>query len=392
MAGKKKEKKNKKLLKSSSVEEQSSVVQNSENTESSNIDDFLGVEQTDPNDNLTEVQKVKVEKLDSIKGKISQILQSQNIEIVDENIGDEYDSDSSFGGEEQSQQDYDSLKALFGDKSKAKKQELTLTIDDFDYTYVGQYLDEYDLMHMKSIKRVKIQRKYPKWLKKFILISSIVAFLGVGVFLAIFLTREQPVYLKNVTLSLTEETYYVGQKFEYPNSGFYFIAEYSDGTKKKVNVTKNHLTDVTGRIEYVGDKKDEIQFINGPSAVLTFSYQGFNTNYTIKVEKKIADGLKAFYTDGIFELAAGGFISSSNLNLAVNYTGFGAEEIAVIGSKIRVLVDGVNCSYVSGKGFIVENGTTDASEITVVYTEDSTVLTLTFSYQAGVNEASMTKI
>ena len=94
MFGKKKNKKQPKIEKvfdSSSEEEQASAGENLENTEAgetrSDIDEFLGIDSSaEPEDNLTEEQKEKVYKLNTVKGKISQILQSQNIEIVDENI------------------------------------------------------------------------------------------------------------------------------------------------------------------------------------------------------------------------------------------------------------------------------------------------------------------
>ena len=45
------------------------------------IKDFLGIEEY-PDDNLTDTQRKKKEKHDTVKSKISKILQSQNIEIV----------------------------------------------------------------------------------------------------------------------------------------------------------------------------------------------------------------------------------------------------------------------------------------------------------------------
>ena len=95
MFGKKKNKKQPKIEKvfdSSSEEEQASAGENLENTEAgetrSDIDEFLGIDSSaEPEDNLTEEQKEKVDKLNTVKGKISQILQSQNIEIVDETAG-----------------------------------------------------------------------------------------------------------------------------------------------------------------------------------------------------------------------------------------------------------------------------------------------------------------
>ena len=140
MFGKKKKKQPKveKAIKGSSEEEQVLDAENKTDElvdkNQAAIDDFLGQEETPQDDFLTEKQRIKVEKLNSVKSKISQILKSQNIEIVDENIGDEYEMEGAGESEAKSQQDYDSLKALFGDKDKGKSQELTLTIDDFDYT------------------------------------------------------------------------------------------------------------------------------------------------------------------------------------------------------------------------------------------------------------------
>ena len=60
-------------------------------------------------------------------------------------------------------------------------------------------------------------------------------FLAGGGVLAFFLTREQPVYLKSVTLNQTERSYYLNEVFDY--TGLYFIAEYSDGRKENIELT-----------------------------------------------------------------------------------------------------------------------------------------------------------
>ena len=168
MAGKKKKKEPKveKVFDSSSGEEQSSVAENTpgsdvdeaKNKTSEDLNDFFGIqEEEEEESNLTPAQKEQIEKLNAVKSKISKILQSQNIEIIDENIGDEYESVNAT--KEFNQQDYDALNTGFAAKNKTK--ELTLTIDEFDYTYVGQYLEEFDLMHIKSIKKIRLQKKYP---------------------------------------------------------------------------------------------------------------------------------------------------------------------------------------------------------------------------------------
>ena len=88
MARKKKQPKIEKVFEGSSAEEQVSAAENEEKKEISAVDEFLGVDPNDTGDGLTDEQREKQEKLNSVKGKIAQILKSQNIEIVDENFGD----------------------------------------------------------------------------------------------------------------------------------------------------------------------------------------------------------------------------------------------------------------------------------------------------------------
>ena len=388
---KKKQPKIEKVFEGSSTEEQASAVteenQNPDDaTQKSNIDDFLVADENaeGESDNLSEEQRAKIDQLKNVKSKISQILRSSNIEIVDENFGDEYESGSSSDSGERSQQEYDSLKSLFGDRDKGKKQELTLTIDDFDYTYVGQYLDEYDLMHMKNIKRVRLQRKYPKHLKKFLIAAAVVAVVGLGAFLGYYLTREEPVYLKNVTLTQTEHDYFVNEIFDY--TGLYLIAEYSDGYKERIKLTESHLTDITGKVEKVGENKNEIQFVTGPNAVLTFNYNGFSTSYTVNVLKKDESGLQAIYTDAIFDKKKDEFINSSILNLAVEYGAFGKEEIKFSNAKLSFYVDDIRCTVDASKGVRAVKDITHSSVIKIVYeVSRNNKIELILSYADGVH-------
>ncbi len=398
MFGKKNKKtpKVEKVSESSSVEEQDSVANNEqepkpEEKQRSDVDEFLGIEeQSEEDDFLSEEQKQKVEKLNTVKSKISQILKSSNIEIIDENIGDEYESDGSAVSEQKSQQDYDSLKALFGDKDAGKKQELTLTIDDFDYTYTGQYIDEFDLMHMKNIKRIRLQRKYPKHMKKAIIIASAVLVVGLGVFLGIYLTRDVPVYLKSVSLNQTEHDYYMNEVFDY--TGLYLIAEYSDGSKKQVKLDYTHKTDVTGWVEYVGEGGKDVQFVNGSSAVLTFNYQGFDVNYTVNIIRKVEDGLRCTYAPALFKLGNDAYINDSVLQVFVKYGDFGDQNIALSSTNLSLYVNGEKCVYEKNKGFLVKNGTTNTSQIRIEYvTEKKETIKLDIPYVEGQFECSITK-
>lgn len=391
MFGKKKKKQPKveKAIKGSSEEEQVLDAENKTDElvdkNQAAIDDFLGQEETPEDDYLTEKQRLKVEKLNSVKSKISQILKSQNIEIVDENIGDEYEMEGSAEGEAKSQQDYDSLKALFGDKDKGKSNELTLTIDDFDYTYVGQYLDEFDLMHMKNIKRIRLQRKYPKHLKKILIISSIVLVAGLGAFLGYYFTREVPVYLKNVTLNQTEHDYYIDDWFDY--TGLYLIEEYSDGTKKQVKLEKEHLSNTLGLVYMVGDDGKDVQFGNGSVATLTFTYQGFDVDYTVNVLKKEEKGLQAIYGDDLFNLKQGEYISDDILKVMVDYGAYGKQRLALSNSGLSLYVGNTKCTYEKSKGFKMTSNVTTESKIKIIYKS----ITLTIEYVEGKNVVSITK-
>lgn len=385
MAKKKKQPKIEKVFEGSSTEEQVSAAENEEKKEISAVDEFLGVDPNDPGDGLTDSQREKKEKLDSVKSKISQILKSQNIEIVDENFGDEYEAGSGAATAEKAQADYDSLSALFGDSNKNKKKELTLTIDDFDYTYTGQYIDEYDLMHLKNIKRIKLQRKYPKWMKKAIIAASIIAVIGVGVFLGFYLTRDIPVFLKNVTMSQTEHDYYVNEVFDY--TGLYLIAEYSDGSIQHIKLNQSHLTNVLGRVDHVGKDGQDIQFLSGNAAVLTFNYQGFDVTYTVNLLKKVESGLQTIYTKGLFEVQGSDYITNDVLNVLVDYGDFGKEEVRLSSSALELYVDGEKLQYVSGRGFEVISDISTSSVIKVVYKYNggASKIELEFTYQDGVN-------
>ncbi len=370
---KKKEPKVEKVFKSKDEEAEkvSEVVEEKpaeEDASANNVDVFLNADnenETPEDDGLTEKQRHKIEKINAVKSKISKILQSSNIEIVDENFDDDYESSDAPGAI--SQEDYDSLKSMYGGKDKGKGNDVTLTIDDFDYTYIGQYLEEYDLMHMKNIKRVKIQRKRSPKMKKFLLAASLVVIIAVGSVLAFLFTRKTPVYLKSVSLNQTERSYYIDERFDY--TGLYFLAEYSDGEIKKVKLENTHFNNnlSTGKIERVGEENEHIVFVNNGTANLVFSYEGFNVDYEVTVKRKTDTGLSAIYSSGIFNVSANGYITEDLLKVFVNYGELGKEHVKYTATNgVSVLVDGVSCVKTSD-GFKVVAGTASAHSIIVRY-------------------------
>ena len=387
---KKKEPKVEKVFESSSEEEQLSSANNSagdedeaKNKTSEDLNDFFGVqeEEVEEDSSLTAAQKEQVERLNTVKSKISKILQSSNIEIIDENIGDEYETEASSGGSVRSQQDYDSLKSLFGDRDK-NKQELTLTIDEFDYTYVGQYLEEFDLMHIKSIKRVKLQRKYPKKLKKVLIAASIIMVIGLGAFFGFYFTREVPVYLKGISLSQTEHDYYVNDIFDY--TGLYLNLEYSNGNVKKIKLEEKHLKDITGKIERIGENGKDIQFVSGTTANLIFTYEGYDATYTVNILKKREIGLSALYSNRLFDLDADELISDTDLLLMIIYESYGEELISMSSSGLVVKVDGNVCTYVKNQGYKTPVAITATSVITIEHGG----YTLSIAYSSDTNYAT----
>lgn len=341
--------------------------------QTSDVDDFLGKET--PEDKLSEKQKKKLEKLDNVKSKISKILQSQNIEIVDENFDDDYEYGSADNSDEQSQQDYDSLKAMFGGKDKSKKDELTLTIDDFDYTYIGQYLEEYDLMHLKNIKKVRIQRKKSPKLRKFLLISSIVVVLIVGAVCGFLFTRPQPVYLKNVTLNKAQNVCYVEENFN--PAGLYFIAEYSDGTikteKLELKYFNKDLTTGTGGRDRITDEENDIDYITFTSSGkvnLVFTYEGFNVTYEVEIKNKVETGMTVVFTSGLFDLDVGDYIENGKtLSLFItheNIKGDGELLEEFSDKKPSITIDDVACTFENNK-LKVNKKVTDSSVIKITY-------------------------
>ena len=298
---------------------------------------ILGVDDKNE-DELTEAQKEKLEDLSAVKDKLSKLLKASNIEIVDENFGDEYESGSSVSGEGKQQQDYDSLKDLFG-ADGTKKKELTLTIDDYDYTYTGQYLDEFDVSHLK-IKRIRLQNKYAKKIKKIALIASIcITLIGSGI-AAFMLTRKKPVYLKSISLNQEMGTYFINDYFDY--SGLYILAEYSDGRIVRIKLNSSHLKDKVGNIAQNGD---DLQFTGTQPAFLTFGYGGKFINYEVVVSSKVASGLAAVYSDGLFNLDVGDEISQKNLKILVKYSNFNPTFLDYNENNTIIEIDGVRCSY-----------------------------------------------
>ena len=314
-------------------------------------------------DKISSKQVEKQEKLDKVKDKISKILQSSNVEIVDENFDDDYETDST-DDETKKQQDYDELKALFGD-NKNRKKELTLTIDEFDYTYVGQYVDEYDLQHSKSIKKIKLHKKHSKAFKRIAIAASVFIVLGLGGFLTYFFTRVPPVYLMDVTLSQTEDTYYVSQTLDY--TGLYFDLKYSNGKHERVKVDSSYLVRATG---YFNEESGRMT-ASGRADIL-FAYKEFKLTYTVYIKQKVIaekDPISVDFGKKLFNMTENDshIINDRILQVYVNFVGIGKELLNYSQFALQVDVKGdgkyVDCDLTSN-GFKLPNGVTETSSDT----------------------------
>ena len=360
MFGFKKKKKDKKMPDQSQAKpEEQEEIKPPKETEESSSD-----EETEVDDSkLTEKEKAKKEKLKKVQSKISRILQSNNIEIVDENIGDEYESEAETDSDKQKQQDYDSLKALFGSDDKGKSKEVTLTIDDFDYTYTGKYVDELDLIHMKNIKRIRLQNKHKKLIKRLIMAAAIIVVLAVGIVVGINLTKETPVYLKSIALSQTSQSYFRDEYFDY--TGIYILATYSDGKVQRLKLSGKYLTNKIGYVEGSGES---LKFTGGTNAILTFTYNNLQVEFTVNIMEKVDNGLTCKYTDGIFGLKAGDYITKDYLIAMVDYENYNSIRLDYSTGNFSITVDGNKLSYdKNNMGFLLENDVTKDSVITVSY-------------------------
>ena len=320
---------------------------------------------------LSPKEREKLEKINSLKSKLSHILQSKDIEIIDENEGDEWEYEAGPTGDiKKQQQDYDSLKSRFSRSSKDKKTELTLEIDDFDYTYVGKYVDEYDVIHMRTIKKIKLPNKYAKVIKKVTIAVACVAILIVGIVVAYNLTKVDPEHLTGAYLSQTSQSYYINETFDF--TGLYIYAQYSTGRIEKVPLTIEHFDKyLGGAVERYGDT---LKFANGTGTTLTFHYAGLVNGITfetdlelfIEIVTKNEDGLGVIYSDGIFNLEKDEYITSKHLVSLIEYDNYSSMVIDIQGLTINV--DGTDLAYEKAvKGFRVTKNMTSSSKIVISY-------------------------
>ena len=340
---------------------------------------------------LSEKEKEKLDKLKNIKSKISRILQSSDIEIVDENEGDDYESEAEGSSDiAKQQQDYDILKAKFGKGNKDKKEEVTLTIDDFDFTYVGKYVDEYDLIHMKNIKRIKLPNKHKKLIKRLILATSIIIALSVAGIVGYNMTKAKPEVLVSVSLSQKTQKYFENESFDF--TGLYLTEVYSTGRINVIDLSESnyrvHKGGYASAYKKTGGVLDRLIFTGKSNVTIYFQHGGFgmDDNYqdlimNITVLKKEEKSITVKYSNGIFDLQGGDVINSEYLIPLIDYENYNSNKISLDSSNLKVIVDGRTLLYNKNlKGFELPEGVniTKDSIINIRYDVVSTTETKTF--------------
>lgn len=296
---------------------------------------------------LKELEREKQEQLDSVQSRISRILKNGSVEIVDENAGDIYEFGESSDKERKQQEDYDSLKALFGTE-KAKSLEITVVEDEFDYAYVGQYVDELDILHIKNIKHVKLQSKHSKAFKILTAAAVLVAVLVLAIVLPLVLLREKPVYLVSISLNQSEASYFVDEQFVF--SGRYIIAKYSDGSSKRVQLSYNMLDRDSTYGSIIYSNGNVIFSSGGTSSVarLAFNYEGMSTVLEVTVKQKQIVGIGATSNELFNTPGTATFIGKDKLVVYVEYEQLGAQELE-FSADIQVYVTGADAeTYIGG--------------------------------------------
>ena len=255
---------------------------------------------------------------------------------------------------------------MFGGKEKAKKQELTLTIDDFDYTYVGKYVEDLDLIHKKNIKKIKLPSKAMKIVRKVAIIVILVSALIVGGVFALKFTREPAYFLDKVVLSQEKQSYFVDENFDF--TGLYLNLTYSNGKKSYMNsipLTISHFSQANSRGNFnVG--KSTITFTGGTEVILSFAYGGKICSMSIEIERKEIKGITAKFTNGLFNLQSGDKLTNKNLFVLVDYDNYNSEILTF--DSLTFKVDGVTQNYNKNSGTIdLNKNITHDSTIEITY-------------------------
>ena len=100
--------------------------------------------------------------------------------------------------------------------------------------------------------------------------------------------------------------------------------------------------------------------------------------------------MQAIYTDAIFAKSRDEYIGADILNIAIEYGGYGKEEIKFSNTKLSFYIDGIRCSVDSNKGVKAVTDITDTSVIKIIYDiSKNSKLELSLTKSEGVHIKSV---
>lgn len=153
------------------------------------------------------------------------------------------------------------------------------------------------------------------------------------------------------------------ETFDY--TGIYILAKYSDGTVKKIKLSSSYLTDKIGYVEEYGGT---LKFTGGSTATLTFSYNNLSAEFTVNIETKKSCGITCKYTEGLYKLKSGAFITKDYLLALVDYENYNSIRLDYSSGNFDILVDGTKLTYdKSNLGYLLSSDLGEDSVITISY-------------------------
>ena len=167
--------------------------------------------------------------------------------------------------------------------------------ENVDIGTFGKYDSDLDFRLNQNIKKVRFPMS--KQLKILLSCLAVVLLAGIGTFLGIYLYEEPPaIVLTKVALSQERVTnVYVNDNLNVDY--IYLNCEYSDGTTKRLPVSKDMLTvNTTSAVQY-DTATGNTKFINSGMVYVTVEYEGNSLRLTYIVEQKTLQGISAFASD-----------------------------------------------------------------------------------------------
>ena len=170
--------------------------------------------------------------------------------------------------------------------------------DEPDSGSAGKYNSDLDFKLNRKMRKVHLP--LPKKIKALVWSLTAIGVIMIGVALG-FVLYKPPAQVtltsvaisqqKNIRGQYLVDNVYVGDKLSYDN--IYLICTYSDGSVKKVPITQDMVTKVSGKVNARG------QFTNG-DVVSTINYNGFVNQILFTVDSRVPTEMIISQVDNIY--------------------------------------------------------------------------------------------